>query len=92
VNERIALFPCSGEINRQVPDARKALELMRERYGAEALQIDETDGVGFEFADWRFNLRMSNTEPVIRLNVEARADSELMESKTAEILDLIETL
>jgi len=92
VNERIALFPCSGEINRQVSDPHKALEAMRERYGAEANGIDETDGVGFEFDDWRFNLRMSNTEPVIRLNVEARGDSDLMKNKTAEILGLIEAL
>ena len=92
VEERIALFPCSGEINRKVPDAHKALELIRERYGDDAIRVDETDGVGFEFADWRFNLRMSNTEPVIRLNVESRGDSDLMNKKTAEILELLDTL
>ena len=92
VEERIALFPCSGEINRKVPDALKALELIRERYGADAIDIDETDGVGFEFADWRFNLRMSNTEPVIRLNVESRGDIDLMKVKTAEILELLDSL
>jgi len=92
VRQRIALFPCSGEINRNLSDPHKALEVMRDRYGADALRIDETDGVGFEFADWRCNLRMSNTEPVIRLNVETRADGELLEKKTSEILALLETL
>lgn len=90
VNDRIALFPCSGEINRQLADPQKALEVIRERYGTNALQVDETDGLGFEFSDWRFNLRMSNTEPVIRLNVESRGDRALMEKHTAEILALLE--
>jgi phosphomannomutase len=92
VDERIALFPCSGEINRQVPDQQKALNLIHERYAAEANEVDETDGVGFEFDDWRFNLRMSNTEPVIRLNVESRGDAALMETKTSEILSLLDSL
>jgi phosphomannomutase len=89
VDERIALFPCSGEINRKVADPAAALQTMREHFGGSAIRIDETDGVGFEFSDWRFNLRMSNTEPVIRLNVETRADDDLLQQRTQEILGLL---
>ncbi len=90
VNARIAKYPVSGEINREVADARQALAAVHERYAASALAVDEMDGYGFEYPDWRFNLRMSNTEPVIRLNVEARGDLALMERRTAEILECIE--
>lgn len=91
VNDRIARFPASGEINRKLGDPQQALATIRERY-SDALQVDETDGYGFEFADWRFNLRMSNTEPVVRLNVESRGDAALMERKTAEILSILDTM
>jgi len=90
VNARIAKYPVSGEINRQVADARQTLAKVHEHYAPTALEVDEMDGYGFEYPDWRFNLRMSNTEPVIRLNVESRGDHALMEKKTAEILTLIE--
>jgi phosphomannomutase len=90
VNERKARFPVSGEINRKVTDINQVLDFMRLRYSKDALVVDETDGVAFEFENWRFNLRASNTEPVIRLNVESRADVALMESKRDEILALIE--
>ncbi|MDP6673520.1 MAG: phosphomannomutase, partial [Gammaproteobacteria bacterium] len=89
VNDRIELFPCSGEINRKLTDPRGALEVIREHYSADALCVDETDGLSFEFTDWRFNLRMSNTEPVIRLNVESRGDPALMTKQTDEILALL---
>ena len=59
-------------------------------YADAALREDTTDGVSLEFADWRFNLRRSNTEPVVRLNVESRGDTALMEEKTAELLALID--
>ncbi|MFT4852476.1 MAG: phosphomannomutase, partial [Bacteroidia bacterium] len=58
-------------------------------YAGGAIRIDHVDGLSIEFADWRFNLRMSNTEPVIRLNVESRADTALMQAKTGELLALI---
>jgi phosphomannomutase len=90
VGQRIARFPVSGEINRKLNDPQQALAAIRERYGPDAIQIDETDGYGFEFPEWRFNLRMSNTEPVIRLNVESRGDPALMERCTAEILEFLE--
>jgi phosphomannomutase len=63
---------------------------VRSRYAPAALRVDETDGLGLEFADWRFNLRMSNTEPVIRLNVESRGDQRLMEAQTAALLSLLD--
>jgi phosphomannomutase len=63
---------------------------VRERYGPDANSIDETDGLSFEYSDWRFNVRMSNTEPVVRLNVETRADPELLDTRTAEILEILD--
>ena len=89
VEEAIARFPASGEINRTVDDARAVIDKVLNHYKAQALDIDYTDGVSVSFAEWRFNLRMSNTEPVIRLNVESRGDIALMKQKTAEILDLM---
>jgi phosphomannomutase len=82
-------FPASGEINRKVGDAKAVIEKIRERYAPSALLVDETDGVGMDFPSWRFNLRMSNTEPLIRLNVESRGDAALMKAKTAEVLSVI---
>lgn len=90
VEARIERYPVSGEINRKVPDAKAALATVRQRFEAQAQRVDETDGFGLEFPDWRFNLRMSNTEPVIRLNVESRGSKSLMERRTQEILALID--
>ena len=64
--------------------------MVRERYAPQALSLDETDGVSFEFAEWRFNLRLSNTESLIRLNVESRARVDLLQARTAEILSLLD--
>jgi phosphomannomutase len=89
VGERIAKYPASGEINRQVPDQALAIQTLREHFASDAIAIDETDGISLEFDQWRFNLRSSNTEPVIRLNVESRADSRLMRAKVEEILSLL---
>ena len=89
VAEQVRRFPTSGEINRKVGDAKAVIAAIRKRYGSEALTIDETDGVGMDFACWRFNLRMSNTEPLIRLNVESRGDLTLMQAKKDELLALI---
>ncbi len=90
VADRQALYPVSGEINRRLADPAAAMARVRERYAAAARGEDSTDGLGFEFEDWRFNLRMSNTEPVIRLNVETRADRALLERRTREILALLD--
>ena len=86
----MAAYPCSGEINRRVQDAPALMRQVRERYAASALHEDSMDGVNLEFTDWRFNLRMSNTEPLLRLNVESRGNRVLVEEKTAEILRFLE--
>ena len=89
VDDRVQRFPASGEINRRVDDPQAALERVRAHYAEAALRIDETDGVGIDFDERRFNLRRSNTEPLIRLNVEARGDEALMQRKTEEVLALL---
>ena len=89
VGERIAAFPASGEINRRVPDSRQTISKIEEHYKQGAVAIDYTDGLSIEYADWRFNLRSSNTEPLIRLNVESRGNIGLMQAKTAELLTMI---
>jgi len=88
VGERVAAFPCSGEINRSVDDAAAVLARAEAAYAAQG-EVDHTDGVSVDCGAWRFNLRMSNTEPVVRLNVESRGDVALMQAKTAELLALI---
>jgi phosphomannomutase len=91
VTERMRLFPASGEINRRLTqDAKSILTRVRSHYEARAQSIDLTDGLSMEFGDWRFNLRGSNTEPLVRLNVEARGSAELMREKTAEVLKLVD--
>ena len=87
--QRMAAYPCSGEINRSVDDAAAVLARAEATYGSQGT-VDHTDGVSVDCGDWRFNLRMSNTEPVVRLNVESRGDRALMEARTAELLALIE--
>ena len=89
VEQRIAAYPSSGEINSKLKDADAALARILDKYRPQAEAIDETDGIGLEFGNWRFNLRKSNTEPVIRLNVESKGDIALMEQKTKELLELI---
>jgi phosphomannomutase/phosphomannomutase/phosphoglucomutase len=90
VAERAVLYPCSGEINRQVQDPQAAISRVREHYAPQRPEVDETDGVSMAFGDtWRFNLRTSNTEPVIRLNVETRGDANLVHEKAEEVVQLI---
>jgi len=89
VAERLNAFPCSGEINRTIENPAEVLERAEAVFTDRALTVDHIDGLSMSFADWRFNLRMSNTEPVVRLNVESRADRTLMEAKTAELLALL---
>jgi phosphomannomutase len=92
VGERMTRFPCSGEINRRVPDGKAAIEAVQQAYQRAAQAIDYTDGLSMEFAEWRLNLRSSNTEPLIRLNVESRGSNELMQQKTNEVLELLQRL
>ena len=89
VEDRIARFPASGEINSKLADPPAAIARVLAYFEADALALDRTDGISLEFDDWRFNLRSSNTEPVVRLNVESRANPALMQAKTAEILQLL---
>ena len=90
VAAREAAFPCSGEINREVANPAALLAAVEAYYATDALGVEKLDGLGVEFAEWRFNLRMSNTEPVVRLNVESRGDQALMAEKTEELLALID--
>jgi phosphomannomutase len=89
VNDRMTAFPCSGEINSKVTDAKALLVEIEKRYTDQATAIDHTDGLSMSFDGWRFNVRMSNTEPVVRLNVESRGDQALMASKRDELLAII---
>lgn len=89
VADRMAAFPASGEINSVIPDPETAIARVRAAYENDALVVDETDGLSLEFVEWRFNLRSSNTEPVVRLNVESRADIALMTQKTETLLELL---
>jgi phosphomannomutase len=92
VDDRMRQFPASGEINRKVVDASQAIEEITNLYAADANSIDQTDGISLEYDDWRFNLRASNTEPVIRLNVESRANEALMKEKVNDILGVLDRL
>lgn len=87
VDSRIARYPASGEINRRLDDPAAALSALESRYGGSAKAVDHTDGLSVEFEDWRFNVRPSNTEPVVRLNVESRGDEALMRAKCEELLE-----
>jgi phosphomannomutase len=89
VTDRVALFPASGEINRKVDDAQRVQVEIEAHYHDSAKRVVHVDGLGMEFDDWRFNLRASNTEPLLRLNVESRGDLALMQTKTAELLERI---
>jgi phosphomannomutase len=89
VGERMRLFPASGEINRTLGNPAAAIAAVEKQYAPGAVNVDYTDGLSIEYAEWRFNLRMSNTEPVVRLNVESRGDQALMAQKTEELLGFL---
>ncbi len=89
VGQRMQAFPASGEINRKLGNAQVVIQRIRDIYEPDAVSIDGTDGVSIEYSDWRLNLRTSNTEPVVRLNVESKADTNLMQIKTEDILNLL---
>ena len=90
VHERMQAYPCSGEINRTVADVKAVLAAIENCYAAAAKAVDRTDGLSMDMGQWRFNVRGSNTEPVLRLNVESRGDEALMVAKTAELLAAID--
>lgn len=87
VGEMIAKYPCSGEINSRIADPKAKIAEIKAKYADGT--IEEIDGVSVEYDDWRFNLRESNTEPILRLNVEAKGDEKLMKAKTEELLAII---
>jgi phosphomannomutase len=87
--QRMAAYPCSGEINFRVEDAPATVARIVEHYAALAESTDNVDGVSMSFGTWRFNLRSSNTEPLLRLNVESRGDAALMEARTSDLRALI---
>ena len=87
VEEMIAAYPCSGEINSEIADPAGKIKEIEKKYSDG--KINKLDGLSVGYNNWRFNLRMSNTEPIIRLNVEAKGDIRLMEKKTKELLHLI---
>jgi len=89
VEDRMSAFPCSGEINFKVVDPKAAIERVMAHFASLAPVLDYTDGLSADFGDWRFNLRSSNTEPLLRLNVEARGDAAAMRSRTDEISALL---
>jgi phosphomannomutase len=104
VKSCIIAFPSSGEINSKLKEPKLAIQRVLDKYKDQAIDIDYTDGIGLSFnevlteyepnidnekGEWRFNLRSSNTEPVVRLNVESKANTALMEIKTREILSIL---
>lgn len=89
ISERIAEFPVSGEINRTIAEPENVLKKVQAHFESEVKEMDFTDGLSMDMGDWRFNLRMSNTEPVVRLNVESKGNVALVEERTQEILALM---
>jgi len=89
VDERIAAFPCSGEINYEVADVKGTIEKILAHFLPQNPSVDRTDGISVAFPEWRFSLRGSNTEPLLRLNVESRGDQALVDRQVAQIAGLI---
>lgn len=89
IAERSAKYPVSGEINRRLTNPDAAIDRLEAEYG-QVGEIHRIDGLSIAFDDWRFNVRKSNTEPLLRLNVETRGDRKLLEIKTAELLAIID--
>lgn len=89
VGERLEKFPSPGEINSKLTDAKASIERVLNAYKDGAKSVDTLDGISVEFENWRFNLRSSNTEPVVRLNLETKGDKALMQEKTDEVLALL---
>ncbi len=89
VDERIEAYPVSGEINMTVNDSDKVISAVKSYFDGQDYQFDNADGIGLSFKHWRFNIRSSNTEPLLRLNVESRGDISLMEEKRDLLISLI---
>ncbi|SQC35495.1 phosphomannomutase CpsG [Kluyvera cryocrescens] len=89
VSQRVASYPCSGEINYKVNDAQRVMERVERIFVSQAKNIDKTDGVSVELDGWRFNIRFSNTEPLLRINVESEGNVALVNEKIAQIESII---
>ena len=90
VEDRMKKFPCSGERNNTVNNPKKIISAIEQHYADSAVEVKKVDGLSMNFSDWRFNIRMSSTEPVLRLNIESRGDEGLMKEKTEELLKFVE--
>ena len=86
VDAAMAKYPISGEINRRVDDAEKVIAKVEALYASDAVSINHIDGLSISYPEWRFSLRMSNTEPLTRLNIETRGNPQLLEEKIEELL------
>ena len=89
IAERRNCFPSSGELNFKVSNASSCIERVKKHFTSHAASIDELDGLSMSFETWRFNLRKSNTEPLVRLNVESKGDHILLKAQTEELKNLI---
>ena len=89
VDEVMRRYPVSGEINRKVADAGAVMDKVKARFAGKAVAMSHTDGLSMDMGDWRFSLRSSNTEPLLRLNVESRGDVDLMQNMRDEILSMM---
>ncbi|MDU1435650.1 MAG: phosphomannomutase CpsG, partial [Citrobacter freundii] len=89
VRDRMVAYPASGEINSTLAEPAAAIARVEQHFSREALSVDRTDGISMSFVDWRFNLRSSNTEPVVRLNVETRGNKELVNHYVSKIIEIL---
>lgn len=89
VSDRITAYPCSGEINFTVSDAPAVLQRIETHFAPQTPHIDRTDGLSLQFQDWRVNIRSSNTEPLLRLNIETRANPALLKQSLTLLSTLI---
>ncbi|MBU2880546.1 phosphomannomutase [Psychrosphaera sp. B3R10] len=92
VNQATSQFPCSGEINLTVNNSDKILKALSNKYANGACKVESIDGIGISFDQWRFNVRSSNTEPLLRVNVETRGDRTLLTEKTNELIAFIKLI
>ena len=90
VAERMAAFPSSGEVNFRLDDPKASIAAVLANFEGDAVARDDMDGISLSFDDWRFNLRSSNTEPVVRLNIESRGDAGLVAEKLAQISGMLQ--
>ncbi|PCJ24485.1 MAG: phosphomannomutase [Rickettsiales bacterium] len=90
VDERVAAYPCSGEINYRLDDIQAVIGKIEQYFLPKCKFVDYTDGLTIEFDDWRFNIRSSNTEPLMRLNLESRGDVDIIKKRVEEIESLFQ--